>query len=159
MKRYILAAMLTALPAIASADFSGKVVNVIDGDTVRVLNAGKAFKVRLNGIDAPESHQPFGQRSKQSLIKLAAQKDVTVLTTAQDRYGRFLGTLMLNGRNLNAEQVRSGMAWAYRYHGKAVDASMLALEEQAREQKLGLWSAPGAVEPWKWRRANRDQHQ
>jgi hypothetical protein len=58
-------------PALCLADFSGRVVRVVDGDTVQVLADGKMMKVRLNGIDAPESGQPFGQRSKQNLLKLA----------------------------------------------------------------------------------------
>lgn len=66
-------------PALCLADFSGRVVRVVDGDTVQVLTDGKMMKVRLNGIDAPESGQPFGQRSKQNLLKLAVQKQTEVI--------------------------------------------------------------------------------
>lgn len=67
------------------------------------------MKVRLNGIDAPEAGQPFGQRSKQNLLKLAVQKQTEVIANNTDRYGRWLGTLMIGGININAEQVKAGM--------------------------------------------------
>ena len=142
-------------PALCLADFSGRVVRVVDGDTVQVLTDGKMVKVRLNGIDAPESGQPFGQRSKQNLLKLAAQKQTEVIASSTDRYGRCLGTLIIDGININAEQVKTGMAWAYRYRGHATDINMLRLETVAKENKVGLWSAPNPVEPWKWRKKQR----
>ena len=147
--------MWLCLAGNAQADFTGKVVKVIDGDTVDVLNGGRAHRVRLAGVDAPESGQPFGQRSKQNLLNLTAQKQTEVITDTTDRYGRWLGTVIVNGINVNAEQVKAGMAWAYRYHGKAVDSSALSLEQQAREMKLGLWSDPRAIEPWKWRQHHK----
>jgi endonuclease YncB( thermonuclease family) len=113
------------------------------------------MKVRLNGIDAPESGQPFGQRSKQNLLKLAVQKQTEVIANNTDRYGRWLGTLMTDGIDINAEQVKAGMAWAYRYHGRASDETMLRLEEEARRHRIGLWSSPDPVEPWKWRKQNK----
>ncbi|HCD9775656.1 TPA: thermonuclease family protein, partial [Enterobacter hormaechei] len=106
-------------------------------------------------IDAPESGQPFGQRSKQNLLKLAVQKQTEVIANNTDRYGRWLGTLMIGGININAEQVKAGMAWAYRYHGRASDETMLRLEEEARRHRIGLWSSPDPVEPWKWRKQNK----
>ncbi|HCI4281971.1 TPA: thermonuclease family protein [Klebsiella variicola subsp. variicola] len=151
MKKSILLALLFTLPSLAQADFSGRVVRVIDGDTVSVLAGNQMFRVRLNGIDAPESKQAYGQRSKQSLIALVAQKDVLVISSNQDRYGRYLGTIMKGTSNINAEQVKNGMAWAYRFHGKATDMKMLALEKSARSSGVGLWADPNPVEPWKWR--------
>lgn len=140
------------LPSLCLADFYGRVVRVVDGDTVQIQADGKMQKVRLNGIDAPESGQPFGQRSKQNLLKLAAQKQTEVIASSTDRYGRWLGTLIIDGININAEQVKTGMAWAYRYRGHATDINMLRLETVAKENKVGLWSAPNPVEPWKWRK-------
>lgn len=151
MKKSVILALLFALPPLAQADFSGRVVRVIDGDTLSVLSGNEMYRVRLNGIDAPESKQAYGQRSKQSLIKLAAQKNVLVVSNKQDRYGRFLGTVMNGNLNINAEQVKAGMAWAYRFHGKATDMNMLVLEKSARLSGVGLWTEPNPVEPWKWR--------
>ncbi|ECP1499001.1 thermonuclease family protein [Salmonella enterica] len=155
MKKTLLMALLFTLPPLAQADFSGRVVRVIDGDTVSVLSGNEMYRVRLNGIDAPESKQAYGQRSKQSLIALAAQKSVLVVSSKQDRYGRYLGTLMNGGLNINAQQVEKGMAWAYRFHGKATDINMLALENRARSSGVGLWADPNPVEPWKWRRSDK----
>lgn len=155
MKKSVLLALLLALPPLAQADFSGRVVRVIDGDTVSVLSGNEMYRVRLNGIDAPESKQAYGQRSKQSLIALAAQKNVLVIGNKKDRYGRYLGTIMNENLNINAEQVKTGMAWAYRFHGKATDMKMLVLEKIARSSGVGLWADPNPVEPWKWRRSEK----
>lgn len=155
MKKSFLMALLFVFSPLSQADFSGRVVRVIDGDTVSVLSGKEMYRVRLNGIDAPESKQAYGQRSKQSLIALAAQKNVLVIGNKQDRYGRYLGTIMNGNLNINAEQVKTGMAWAYRFHGKATDMNMLFLEKMARSSGVGLWADPNPVEPWKWRRSEK----
>ncbi|HGJ5867122.1 MULTISPECIES: thermonuclease family protein [Arsenophonus] len=149
-KGYLL--ILLLIPSFGFANFSGRVVNVIDGDTVYVLMEGKLVKVRLIGIDAPELGQPFGRRSKQNLLHLTAQKQAEVMTEKQDRFGRWLGTLIIAGKNINTEQVRSGLAWAYRYHGKATNFRFLALEKKARQANIGLWSSKNPIEPWLWRK-------
>ncbi len=88
------------------------VVHVADGDTITVLDAGKVqHKVRLAGIDAPEKAQPFGQRSRESLADLVAGRTVIVETHKKDRYGRYVGKVILNSRDVNLEQIRRGMAW------------------------------------------------
>ncbi len=88
------------------------VVHVADGDTITVLDAGKVqHKVRLAGIDAPEKAQPFGQRSRESLEDLVAGRTVIVETHKKDRYGRYVGKVILNSRDVNLEQIRRGMAW------------------------------------------------
>jgi len=85
----------------------GKVVGVSDGDTITVLDASKRqHKVRLDGIDAPESSQDFGSRAKQSLSDLVFGKTVTVLGSKKDRYGRTVGKVMLgDGKDINLEQI------------------------------------------------------
>ncbi|WP_353622715.1 thermonuclease family protein [Citrobacter sp. Cf134] len=72
-----------------------------------------------------------------------------------DRYGRLLGTVWLDAKDVNAEQIRKGLAWAYRYHGKPIKPDYAALEDEARRLAIGLWSAPDQTEPWRWRK----QHQ
>ncbi|RDK96877.1 endonuclease YncB(thermonuclease family) [Enterobacillus tribolii] len=154
----LLIIFMPVLPVLA--DVSGKVVKVLDGDTVDVLSKDSMNKmvktrVRLAGIDAPEKKQPFGQRSRQQLSRLVGGKQVIVVGKQRDRYGRLLGTIMLDGRDINACQVRTGMAWAYRYKGKAATPAYLAPEAQARASKRGLWAQKSAVAPWEWRRAAR----
>ena len=140
----------------ACADIEGRVVRVLDGDTIEVLQAtNERSRIRLNGIDAPEKNQSFGQRSRQFLNGLVAQERVIVTGDKTDRYGRILGTVWLKGQDINATQVSNGMAWAYRYRGKASNEEYESLESAARSLKKGLWSDPYPIEPWKWRRENR----
>lgn len=139
--------------ATAAGEWSGKVVGVTDGDTLAVMQAGRAVKVRLVEIDAPESRQDFGQRSKQSLAELCAGKAATVRDQGQDRYGRVLGRVFCDGADANAEQVRRGMAWWYVRYGK--DLALKRAEAEARGDRRGLWAAPDPVPPWEFRRSRR----
>ncbi|HDS3501229.1 TPA: thermonuclease family protein [Enterobacter cloacae] len=143
------------LPLSVQADISGKVVRVLDGDTVEVMAEGVATRVRLNGIDAPEKAQPYGQRSKQTLTDAVGGKTVLVVGDKRDRYGRLLATLMLDGRDINATQVYSGMAWVYRYQGHATEPAYLRYERDARTARRGLWSEKEPVEPSNWRQRHR----
>lgn len=143
----------------ASADISGRIVRVLDGDTVEVLETGyRLTRVRLAGIDAPEKSQPFGQHSRQELSSLVAQRTVTVTGEDTDRYGRLLGTVWLGATDVNAEQIRKGLAWAYRYHGKPARADYALLEAEARQHATGLWSVPGQTEPWRWRNMKKNDN-
>jgi len=154
------------LSAPASADISGHVVRILDGDTVElktlpadVMVTEAPIRVRLNGIDAPEKKQPWGQRSKQYLADMVGGKWVTVAIDGHDRYNRSLGDIFVKQClpkcetvSVNAAMVKAGMAWAYRYHDVAVNPHMAALEATARSEGLGLWHDKTPVEPWKWRR-------
>src|SRR4029434_5034890 len=104
----ILFALLLSATA-QTQTITGKVVGVSDGETITVLDEQKRqYKVRLDGIDAPESNQDFGSRAKQSLSDLVFGKTVTVTSEAKDMSGRVLGDVTLDGRNINLEQVRRG---------------------------------------------------
>lgn len=143
---------LTATIFSSHADIMGKVVRILDGDTIEVIeDKGVLTRVRLNGIDAPEKEQPFGQRSRQALTTLTAGKIVRVEGTKRDRYGRLLGTVWLDSSDINAAQIINGMAWAYRYRGKSIVPAYEYLEETARKNRLGLWIEPAQEEPWRWR--------
>ncbi len=128
-------------------------VGVLDGDTVDVLVDRKPVRVRLAEIDAPEKAQPFGTKSRQTLASSVFQQMVTVTTAGTDRYGRTIGTLWLDDRNINKIMVAQGMAWAYRKY--LSDQSLLAAEATARGEGLGLWSDVHAIPPWEWRAAKR----
>ena len=94
---------------------SGRVVRIADGDTITVLDASNTqHRIRLQGIDAPESKQDFGTQSKKKLSGLIFGKDVEVVYEKTDQYGRLLGKVLLDGKDINLEQVRSGMAWHYK---------------------------------------------
>jgi endonuclease YncB( thermonuclease family) len=109
-------------------------------------------KVRLHGIDAPETGQDFGSRAKQAASDLAFGKEVTVRPVERDRYGRTVAEVILpGGRSLGQEMVRRGMAWWHRAYAPA-DAALERLEAEARAAKAGLWSQPHPVPPWDWRK-------
>jgi endonuclease YncB( thermonuclease family) len=141
--------------AVAAPDEgSGRVVGVIDGDTVDVLFAGNSLtRIRLAEIDAPEKNQPWGQRAKQGLSAMVFGKTVSVVKQGQDRYGRTIGEIRVSDSYVNREMVKAGLAWAYRQYLK--DRSILDAENQARARKVGLWSDNPSfiVAPWDWRHA------
>lgn len=152
----VLPLIMLSIPVVAEADITGKIVRVLDGDTVEILAGNVATRVRLNGIDAPEKAQPFGQRSRQALTAIVGGKTVLAVGEKRDRYGRLLATLILDGRDINATQVYSGMAWVYRYQGHATEPEYLRYERDARTARRGLWSEGEPVEPAIWRKQHRN---
>jgi endonuclease YncB( thermonuclease family) len=131
------------------AELAGRVVAVADGDTLTVLMGRQKVKVRLVEIDAPEKAQPFGSRSRQALAELCFQKLARIVDKGKDRYGRTLGRVYCAGVDANAEQVRRGMAWVFdRY---ATDASLYAIQDDAKAARRGLWADPRPFPPWVWR--------
>ena len=125
-------------------------MGVSDGDTITVLHNGKGERIRLHGIDCPEKRQAFGRKAKQFTSTLVFGKTVTVEAVGRDRYGRTVGMVLLpDGRSLNHELVRAGLAWMYRRYTN--DQSLSDLEEEARVARRGLWADHHAVPPWEWR--------
>jgi endonuclease YncB( thermonuclease family) len=135
----------------ASADFTGKVVAVSDGDTITVLRDRTQVKVRLHGIDCPETGQDFGSRAQQDTSRLAFGQVVTVRPRDTDRYGRTVAEVVLpDGRSRNQELVRGGLAWWYRAYAPD-DGTLARLEAEAKAAGRGLWAQPAPVPPWEWR--------
>lgn len=152
MHRFAIAGCLAlAVSFSAWADFTGKVVNVTDGDSITVLRDRQQVKVRLVDIDAPEKGQPFGNRSKRALEALVKGQEVLVVERGQDKYHRTLGRIYRGDVDVNAELVREGMVWVYRQYGN--DPTLNAIEAAAKEQKRGLWRDREPVPPWEWRKA------
>jgi endonuclease YncB( thermonuclease family) len=141
-----------ALPAFAER-LTGKVVSITDGDTIVLLVDSKQIKIRLAEIDTPERGQPWGNRAKQAISELVFQKTVSVDVSDTDRYGRSIGKVWLDGRDINRELVAGGHAWVYRQYMS--DRTLLKDESEAREAGLGLWSLPNPISPWDWRRGAR----
>lgn len=158
MIRTILLLLCLVISAAHAETLTGRVVSIADGDTVTVLDAtNRQHKIRLAGIDAPEKAQPFGQRSRQNLGDLVFGRTVTVEYEKQDRYGRTVGKVLVNGVDANLEQIKAGMAWwyeKYRREQSAEDQQRYAeAEQQARAGRIGLWSGPlPVVAPWDWRK-------
>ena len=151
-RRYIEARRTTVADAISLS--IGKVVGVADGDTITVLTELKRqIKIRINGIDAPEIGQAFGQKAKQRLSALCFGKTVAIEATGKDKYGRTLATVYAGGdQSVNAAHtmLRDGLAWHYKKYSD--DAEMSRLEDSARNRKVGIWSEANVVPPWDWRR-------
>jgi endonuclease YncB( thermonuclease family) len=130
-----------------------RVVSVHDGDTLTVLIEQRQVKVRLTEIDAPELRQPFGTKSRQSLSELCFGKTASLDVRGHDRYRRTLAHVTCAGTDANAEQVRRGYAWIYSRYTRS-DSPLYPLQTEARSEHRGLWSDPGAVPPWNWRRGS-----
>lgn len=135
--------------------FSAKVIAVMDGDTVMVEHAKKRVTIRLAGIDAPERTQAYGDVARDALTGRVLRKEVLIVPHVIDDYGRTVATLELNGVNINQEQVRKGYAWDYSFHH--ADRQMVALQNEARAAKRGLWSESNPLPPWEYRKANPHQ--
>ena len=133
--------------------FTGKVIGVTDGDTIKVLVNRKTVKVRLEGIDAPEAKQSFGNKSKQALSKIAFGKIVVVKKTGEDRYGRTLGVIMVGSVDVNAKMIEDGWAWHYKNYND--EERLSKLEVEARKTKRGLWADPNPLAPWDYRTRQR----
>ena len=141
---------------------SGRVVAIADGDTITVLDSSDTqHRIRLEGIDAPESHQAFGSRSKQNLSDLIFGKDVTVIYYKTDQYGRLVGKILIDGRDINLEQAKAGMAWHYKEYEREqtpADRELYAkAEDEARKARRGLWVDPEPIEPSQFRREQTEE--
>jgi len=150
---------VAALPAQAQ-DLVGRVVSVHDGDTVKVLDAGKVqHNIRLAGIDAPELNQAFGRVSQRHLSAAIHGKAVVVRWAKHDKYGRIVGTILLDGQDVNLDQVRAGLAWHYkRYEQEQPPAERVTYanaETEAHAAHMGLWQDAKPVPPWEYRKAKK----
>ncbi|EEQ8445236.1 thermonuclease family protein [Escherichia coli] len=141
---------LAGILSTLNLEIQGKVIRVLDGDTIEVLQDKKPVRIRLANIDAPEKKQAFGRWSANQLKALLAGQSVTVSYTQTDRYGRIIGHVFTtNGTDASRFMVQSGAAWVYERYN--VDESLPALQREAQEQKRGLWADANPVPPWEWR--------
>ena len=153
---------LWALPlsAAKATTIRGRVIGVADGDTITVLDASdEQHRIRLKGIDAPESGQAFGKVSKWHLSELVYDKDVSVLSTKVDRYGRHVGKVLAGSSDAGLEQIRAGYAWVYTEYANELTAAdrnaYQNAEREARRTRNGLWADASPKPPWQFRRGER----
>ena len=133
-----------------------RVVSVHDGDTLRAIDQGKTErKVRLVGIDAPEIGQAFGTKARDGLTAMVKGRSVEVHADSEDRYGRTLARLVIEGRDIKLAMVADGLAWHFTRYSD--DAALAAAERDARAAKRGLWADPAAVAPWAWRASEAER--
>ena len=156
--RHILAliviALLTQIPGLAVAEINGP-AKVIDGDTIVIHGA----KIRLYGIDAPESAQVCQANGKSyrcgtsttlALTRRIGGRSVSCEERDRDRYGRVVAVCHAGGEDLNGWLVSEGLAIAYRHYS----TDYVGQEQVAREAARGLWRGE-FVEPWQWRKGKR----
>ncbi|ELX1534625.1 thermonuclease family protein [Escherichia coli] len=144
---------LAGILSTLNQEIQGKVIRVLDGDTIEVLQDKKPVRIRLANIDSPEKKQAFGRWSANQLKALLAAQPVTVTYTQTDRYGRIIGRVFTtNGTDASRFMVQSGAAWVYERYN--TDKSLPALQREAQEQKRGLWADTNPVPPWEWRKNN-----
>ncbi len=141
--------------ALGQAVISGKVFRVADGDTFTLLDGeNKQVKVRLHGIDCPENKQDFSQVAKKFTSDNVFEKVVKVEVKNIDRYGRIIGVVILpNGKILNEELLKAGLAWHYKYYDKTEEFAKL--ERRAKRKKVGLWKYKNPIPPWDFRKLKR----
>ena len=157
----LVAIAFTVLSSSAYAEtLVGRVVGIADGDKLTLLDTSNTqHKIRLAGIDSPEKNQPFGQVCKQSLSGLAYDHSAQIDWKKMDRYGRIIGKVLVDGRDVNLEQIRRGCGWHYKkYMNEQILGDRLSYgkaEESAMVSKVGLWTDAEPVPPWEWRRDHR----
>ena len=162
-------ALALALPVYAKEPIriiDGVASKVSDGDTIHVMSGGTKVKVRLYGIDAPETEksnkktgkvskpgQPYGDEAWHALESKVLRKQVRLEVMDVDRYGRTVSVVRLGERNVNREMVADGWAWAYRQYLDRPHASeYIDAEEQARKARKGLWQQSNPQPPWEFRK-------
>jgi len=156
-KALVFCLLLTLSLRICADVLIGKVVGILDGDTITVVDKGKAeHKVRLMGIDAPESKQDFGTASKQALSNYIYQREVTVDYKKLDKYQRIIGKVILDKQDICLLMIELGLAWHYKDYEKEQSKTDRDLYRQAelkaRQAKIGLWQDSQAIEPSSYRK-------
>ena len=142
-----------ALPAQTAARVvHGQVTRVVDGDTLwfHPSEPGEPLvAVRLRGIDAPESCQPWGRQATVALREQVLGRPATLRIHGQDDYRRTLGTLSVGDVDLNAALVAQGHAWAWR--DSKGRSPYLQQQASAQSARRGLHADAAAETPWDFR--------
>lgn len=135
--------------------WTATVVKVGDGDTITVAGAaGPGVRVRLYGIDCPESRQPYGDEATALVRDAVLGKSVEIEVRDVDRYRRVVAVVSVDGVSLQALLLEAGLAWVYHQYCRNC-ADWEGYEEWARAESLGLWYDDAPTPPWEWRRAQR----
>lgn len=125
--------------------WTGRVVYVLDGDTVHVRppHGGKPVRIRVHGIDAPEICQNGGGSARDALRRRAFGRQVAVHGVSRDDYGRLVAQIVLDGDDLGGSMVEAGHAWSYRYRGQL--GPYTAQQRRAEAAGRGIFRSGGAA--------------
>lgn len=132
----------------------GQATKISDGDTITLEQQGVKYRIRFYGIDAPESSQIYGAKSRLTLEKIIKGKDLKIVCKDKDRYGRIVGQVFCAEQDVNLAMLKLGAAWFYEQYARANDAYRQA-EAQAKREKIGLWSQPNPQNPSAYRREHK----
>lgn len=160
VQKLLALALISVSCGLNAASLQGKVVGVADGDTITVLDGHNTqHKIRLQGIDAPEKAQAYGQKSKQSLYQMVHGKLVSVEFEKKDKYGRIVGKVVQDNTDICLTQINLGMAWHYKQYAseqpKEDRETYAQAERAAQSQKIGLWNDKSAMPPWEFRKLQK----
>lgn len=149
---FLVFALVISTSVQSTEDIYGIVVSIADGDTVTLKADDTTHKIRLAEIDTPERDQPYGLAATSALTDLLLGHQVQVKVVKEsDRYGRVIGRIFIDQKDVSAHMVEQGHAMVYRRY--LTDKSLLVLEADAKSKELGLWGLPkeDRVAPWVWR--------
>ena len=149
-------ALMLLTTATNAGTLTGHVVGITDGDTLTLLVDRQQYKIRIAGIDAPERHQAWGDKSKLNISRLSFSQQAVADCPKVDRWGRQICKVTVNGVDIGLEQVKDGMAWWYRKYAKEQAAEDQPIYENAelmaKLRRLGLWGDTNPMPPWDFRR-------
>ena len=153
MKRFLYTLTTAWILACSLPTFALEITYFYDGDTVKINDAGREYKLRLTDIDAPEHNQNYGKKSRRALMQFCKNASVDVYTSGMDKYQRNLGKLHCNNTDASVFMVKNGHAWFNRQY--SMDYTLDLAEQAARKNKLGLWKTQQQTPPWVWRKENK----
>lgn len=131
--------------------YEADVLRIIDGDTIDVEHNYKVFRIRVQGIDAPESNQPFGWEAHKFLHELIGNKSVYISTSNTGKYGREISKILDKDFNdISHIMIKKGYAWAD-FENNKFDPEIKNMQEKAQKEKLGLWADDRPIQPKIWR--------
>jgi micrococcal nuclease len=126
-------------------------VDALDGDTIWIMIEGRKTKIKIDGIDCPEMGQDFGRNAKQFTSDLVVGKIVEVNIKGVDKTKTAAAFVLIDKKDIGLALLRAGLAWNYKQY--ASDDPVYALiEEDAKKEKIGLWSMTNPISPWEFRR-------
>lgn len=149
MKKTLITLKTLFLLTCSLSAFAVEISYFYDGDTVKINDAGREYKLRITDIDAPERNQAYGKKSRRALMDFCQNASVNVALTGMDKYQRSLGKLYCNGQDASIFMIKNGHAWFNNRY--SADGSLNFAEQEARKNKLGLWKAKQQTPPWVWR--------
>jgi micrococcal nuclease len=152
MKSVVIGILVLLLPVclLATDVISGKVITVIDGNTLEVYTGeNETYKIFLFGIDSPELEQEYGDKAKRFLEKLILDKNVEVQVQGKDRLGNRLGIILIDGEDMREKLLEAGLAWTSE---RNPIESFETIKEKSKEKRKGLWKETDPTAPWIFRR-------